>query len=91
MTAYQKAHANALLVQDACNFSGVLKSFAKDMEAVREHLYLTGTYSSTAFATHPVAILYMDKLIDLQRRPDGSILSAAYDQCHAVEGECKSS
>ncbi len=86
MTPYQKAHKNALEVQDACNFSGVLLSFARDMEHVREHMRQEGSYGSLAFATHPVAILYMDKLADLQRRPDLDVLSRAYDDCKSVSG-----
>lgn len=81
MTAYQRACKNAIEVQDACNFSGVLRSFAEDMEAVREHLRAEGAYSSLAFATHPVALMYLDKLADLQRRPDHDELYVAFKAC----------
>ena len=33
---------------------------------------------------HPVALLYMDKLADLQRRPDNMVLCDAYVQAKAV-------
>ena len=90
MTAYERACKNALDVQDACNFSGVLKSFAQDMEAVREHLYELGIYSASTFAMHPVALLYMDKLADLQRRPDSMVLFHAFDACRGAIALCKS-
>ena len=91
MTAYEKACRNALSVQDACSFSGVLKSFARDMEAVREHMHAAGTYGSHAFAMHPVAIMYMDKLADLQGRPNTSTLSDAMSQiADVILGPCKS-
>lgn len=84
MTPYRRAHKNALDVQDACNFSGVLLAFARDMEAVREHMHATGGFNTRAFALHPVAILYMDKLADLQGRPGTDELSEAWDACDAV-------
>jgi hypothetical protein len=84
MSPYEKAHRNALDIQDACNFFGVLQSFVRDMEAVREHMHANGTYGSHAFAMHPVAILYIDKLIDLQRRPSDEILSLARDACASI-------
>jgi hypothetical protein len=91
MTAYEKAHKNALDVQNGCNFSGVLKSFARDMEAVREHMHATGTYGSHAFAMHPVALMYMDKLADLQGRPDAGTLPYAMSQiADVIVGPCKS-
>ncbi len=84
LTPYEKACKNALDVQDACNFSGVLLSFARDMEAVRDHLRANNAYDSDAFAKHPVAILYMDKLADLQRRPDWRELCDAIDHVKEV-------
>ncbi len=88
LTPYERACKNALDVQDACNFSGVLLSFARDMEVVREELKRTGKYDSNSFAKHPVALWYLDKLADLQGRPadDGLVLSNAHDElCSIVE------
>lgn len=84
MSSYQRACRNAIDVQDASNFSGVLRAFAEDMEAVREQLRAEGAYSSHAFAVHPVALMYMDKLADLQRRPDPDALYAAFKACRAA-------
>ncbi len=91
MTAYAKACKNAIDVQDACNFSGVLLSFARDMEAVRDHMRAEGTYGSEAFATHPVAIAYIDKLSDLQRRPDSMDVSRAFDALDQVDADAQRS
>jgi hypothetical protein len=86
MSPYERACRNALECQDACNFSGVLNSFFRDMEAVREHLKANEAFSPSAFANHPVALWYLDKLADLQGRPSWERMSEAYDLLqHAVD------
>jgi hypothetical protein len=61
------------------------------MEAVREHMHAMGTYGSQAFAMHPVALMYMDKLADLQGRPDATTLSDAMSRiADVIVGPCKS-
>ncbi len=84
MTAYQRACRNAIDVQNACNFSGVLFSFAEDMRAVCDHLNATGESSSINRALHPVAVLYIDKLADLQRRPGYEEFGKALRACEAA-------
>lgn len=84
MTPYERACKNAVDVQNACNFSGVLFSFAEDIRAVIDHLRETGAYSTPAVAVHPVCVLYMDKLRDLQGRPGFEEFSAAHEACERV-------
>lgn len=92
MTPYQKAFRNAIEVQDACNFIAVLHQFDRDIRAISDHMHANGTWGTEALAKHPVCILYMDKLADLQRRPDFSVLNSAWDFCLAAtlesESEC---
>ncbi len=84
MTPYERAHRNAIDVQDACNSIAVINQFQRDMKAVSDHLYGTPGHNTDAIRVHPVAILYVDKLLDLQHRPDCLALSAAWDACQAV-------
>lgn len=84
MNAYQRACKNAIDVQNSCNFSGVLRSFFEDMRAVYDHLEATGNNGSHERATHPVAILYMDKLAELQHRPGWQEFGTALQACEAA-------
>ncbi len=52
----------ALLCQDACNFSGVLFSFAERMRELCEHPRNCGTAWKNH---HPVAVLFLSKLNSL--------------------------
>ena len=91
LSAYERACKNALDVQDACNFSGVLLSFAQDMDAVRTHLKILGDgcYATADLANHPVALWYLDKLLSLQGRPKHSRLSEACRELERVVAEAQ--
>jgi hypothetical protein len=52
----------ALQVQDACNLSGVVHAFARAMSDLLKHPECTGTDWAN---THPVAVLYADKIAHL--------------------------
>ncbi len=43
MTDYQRAHRNALDVQDACNLVAVVNQFQRDLKALRDEPTCTGT------------------------------------------------
>ena len=53
---------DALAVQDACNLSGVVISFAKAISDLRENLPSAGT---AAINHHPICILWADKIASL--------------------------
>jgi hypothetical protein len=57
----KQACKNALQVQDACNLSGVVKSFAKDFDAIwneaREQNKGTDYVN-----THPICRLYLEQI-----------------------------
>ena len=72
----RKAARDALAVQDACNLSGVVHAFARAMSAVREAS--NGTIEAN---THPIAVMFADKIMDLVGRPDLDNYGKAYDAC----------
>jgi hypothetical protein len=67
----QRDWQDAIQVQDACNLSGVVHSLAEVMTRVWDdvHTHHGGTH---AVNTHPLVVLYLDKLWDLAGRPDFS-------------------
>jgi hypothetical protein len=58
----QELAREALAVQDACNLSGVVHSFAKAITHLREALPNAGTDEINA---HPVCALWSDKIAHL--------------------------
>lgn len=48
-------------VQDACNLSGVVHSFSRAMTELREN----GINNTEELNTHPVCVLYADKIASL--------------------------
>lgn len=72
----RKAAQDALAVQDACNLSGVVHAFSRAMSAVRKH-----TNGTDEANTHPVALLFADKIMDLVGRPGMDGFGEAYTAC----------
>lgn len=65
----------ALQVQDAVNLSGVVHSFSKVMSQLHELYPEEGT---EFFNTHPIAILWADKIRWLTKAMEHSEVMAAY-------------
>jgi hypothetical protein len=60
----KRAYANAYRCQDACNLSGLVFSFAKDMQAICDEANRLS--EGTNFKNqHPIVIAYLDKLCSL--------------------------
>jgi len=75
---YQKA----LLVQDACNLSGVIHSFSEIVSRIWEEAHTKG--QGTEYVnTHPICKLYADKIADLARVRDVSAYVQAYKECES--------
>jgi hypothetical protein len=55
----------AILVQDACNLSGVVLGFGRSMSRLRALLEAAGPYSTTTLNRHPVCVLWADKIQSL--------------------------
>jgi hypothetical protein len=75
---------NAVGVQDACNLSGVVHSFSRDISRLRE--LLQGAHFSTdQLNRHPVCVLYAAKIASLTKYDYGTVaFSRAYDWCRYV-------
>jgi hypothetical protein len=69
---------DALNVQNACNLCGVAQSFAKAMIDLGDH-----TKGTDERNTHPVAILWADKIAQLTGTQQMGLLDVmrAYDVC----------
>ncbi len=64
---YEQAAQTALDVQNACNLSGVLFSFAEAMQAICDEAHKQG--QGTAWKNeHPIVCLFLSKLADLNRQ-----------------------
>ena len=76
----------ALVVQDACNLSGVAHGFSRVLtEALWPEANRLGL--GTEYVNqHPVSQLFADKLADLARVRDMQSFSKAYDDCKALAG-----
>jgi len=85
----QRAAKLALQVQDACNLSGIVKSFSEVMSAV--WVEASRLEKGTDWVnTHPVALLFISKICDLSRYTYGnetSNFSKAYKACKELAGE----
>ncbi len=55
----------ALNVQDACNLSGVVHSFSRTITELRALLETDGKLSTHEVNTHPVCVLFADKIASL--------------------------
>lgn len=79
----QQAAKQALDIQDACNLSGVVYSFAQAMDAICAESYRLGR--GTAWKnTHPIVTLHLLKLAELNHC--GSTLHSSYE---LAERECR--
>lgn len=79
--AMQMAYDDALVVQSACNLSGVVFSFARHMETICDECRMQGTDAKN---THPVVRLFVTQLMWLafhQTVDDHDLYSKAYQEC----------
>ena len=77
----KKHYQDALDVQDACNLSGVVFAFAKVMQDICDEAIREG-YDTEWKNTHPLVLLWVDKMVDLSRH-SFTALSKAYDVVQA--------
>lgn len=74
---------DAINVQDACNLSGVTRSFAQAMSDLRRIIPDKGT---DFYNTHPIAIMYSDKIASLTGSNTKLAFADAYDFCRKYVG-----
>lgn len=84
MTDIQKAAADALKCQNACNLSGVAHSFLTAVQAVNEEARRLGEGTDWR-NNHPIIRLYVDKLASLCGMQGGM----GYENYGAADKECR--
>lgn len=82
---YKEAAQSALDVQDACNLSGVLFTFADAMQAICEE-DRAKNMSTDWKNTNPIVTLFLDKLSQLNKRQceNISLLDDAWDKVKQI-------
>jgi hypothetical protein len=75
--------AEALRVQDACNLSGVVHSFARSLTRLRAILEERGKGGTDAVNRHPICWLWSDKIASLTGSQMGGI-TEMHDAYRAV-------
>lgn len=72
----------AIDVQDACNLSGVVRSFAEVTDTIWRNVRASGG-GTREVNTHPIAVLFTSKIGDLSGVGCGDFdaFSKAYDTC----------
>ena len=76
-------YKEALLVQDACNMSGIARSLVKVIDTVRAN----GVTDTSSINSHPAIQLFCDKMVDLARCRDMDAYSIAYKICKDLENK----
>ena len=75
LTWEKKLLKEALEVQNAVNILGVSKGFARAIQDLYEHVL--DRSGMCALKSHPVTVLWVDKILDLAGRPEMKEISAA--------------
>ncbi len=71
----------AINVQDACNLSGVVHGFSRAITDLRAHLEQEPGFSTDKLNTHPICILWSDKIASLTGSTSDAIFGQAYRTC----------
>lgn len=71
-----RMYADALIVQDACNLSGVVYSFARHMKTLAD----MGITDTDARNRHPISVLFSSKIASLTGSEDFQNFSRAYGE-----------
>lgn len=74
--ALKKLASEAVDVQNACNLLGVSKSFSR---AVQDLWESGAVKDAEELSRHPVVTLWVDKLVDMNKRPSLAEFSSAWD------------
>ena len=75
---------DAIVVQDACNLSGVVHSFSRAITRLRELFPSEGT---DFFNRHPISVMYASKIESLTGSGSMERFSKAYDECKQLAGK----
>jgi len=84
MSKQPAIYLSALQVQNACNATGIIQSFARDVLKIREDMAAREESQATEFVNkHPVIVLYVHQLSFLMGQPGVSdeVYHPAYTIC----------
>lgn len=85
----QEAAKTSIVVQDACNLSGVVHAFSEAISAVRDEAYKIGE-GTDWINSHPICILFSDKISSLTKNHFGNNFFTAYNEVEKInKGETK--
>jgi len=73
-------YKGAILVQDACNLSGIVQSWAKMMEKIWDEARAHGEGTSYVNG-HPINVMFASKVASLTGSEESLQFSAAYEAC----------
>ena len=88
MSLTAQDYRNAIDVQNACNLSGVVFSFAKVMQKICDEARDLGKGTDWK-NNHPIAVLYASKVSSLAGDVHAGEYSKAYDACAKNAEELK--
>ena len=74
-------YQDALDVQNACNLSGVLKSWASHVDAIWTEVRANPQSGTDAFNHHPVNVLFASKVASLTGSESTNGFHEAYEVC----------
>lgn len=90
MTTTEKTHSIrdaaqwALDAQNACNLSGIVRSFARITDVLWEHAR-AGGHGTTWVNTHPISRLFAEQIAHLTKTGDDAVTyCAAYEACERL-------
>lgn len=69
----------AIDVQDACNLSGVVHGFSRAITDLRAHLEKEPNFSTDKLNTHPICVMWSDKISSLSTSSTFTGFSKAYE------------
>ncbi len=78
----KQAASDAILIQDACNLSGVVRSWSQHLTTLWKVAQAEG-HGTEWVNTHPINQLFSDKVAQLTQGTTSGY-SAAYEACRAL-------
>lgn len=83
--SYQRAAAEAMKVQDACNLRGVSRAYIKALHAVERQAAIENK-GTDWINEHPIMVSFIDKMNCLCRNNTANAMKA-YDACEAIASQ----
>lgn len=76
-----EAYKTAMDVQDACNLSGVVRTWAEVTAVIWEDIREKGG-GTKAFNSHPINVLFASKVESLTACSDSNVFTKAYEKVY---------